>query len=257
MFSSISAGGRSASGSPSSTARAMRAASETLSAASDAPRPASGCPSQIRISTVGKARCGRTLHQSCVCSVIEPGLVEEADVALDSLPVAVRVGDAAAREQPREDLRPRGVEAGVDALDERRARRQRRAAPGSKLRSASWTATARSAPADPDVDVEAEGVVPPDDVAQELVVPAVVRRVDDPLLLPVGPRMRARRAEREPERLDELAQLRAPLDHRARHVRERLAATRLDLHLGRDQLADEVLARAASRRRPPAPPRSG
>ena len=30
-----------------------------------------GLPSQILISTIGKARCGRTLHQSCVCSLIE------------------------------------------------------------------------------------------------------------------------------------------------------------------------------------------
>ena len=38
--------------------------------------------------------------------------------------------------------------------------------------------------ADADVDVDPEAVVAPDDVAEELVVPPVVRRVDDPLLLP-------------------------------------------------------------------------
>jgi len=42
------------------------------SAASERDSPRSGCASQIRISTVGKARCGRTLHQICVCSLIEP-----------------------------------------------------------------------------------------------------------------------------------------------------------------------------------------
>src|SRR6187401_2511824 len=40
---------------------------------------------------------------------------------------------------------------------------------------------------DRNVDVQPEGVVAPHDVAQELVVPTVVRRVDDPLRLPVRP----------------------------------------------------------------------
>ena len=68
---------------------------------------------------------------------------------------------------------------------------------GRKLRSALQTAIARSAPLIADVDVEAEGVVAPDDVAQELVVAPVVRRVDDPLLLPRAPRVRAGGAERD------------------------------------------------------------
>src|SRR5207248_11067777 len=42
------------------------------SAASERDSPSSGCASQMRISTVGNARCGRTLHQICVCSVTEP-----------------------------------------------------------------------------------------------------------------------------------------------------------------------------------------
>ena len=72
VFSSISRCGRSGSGSPSSSARAIRAASEAASAASACASARSGWASQIRISTVGKARCGRTLHQSWVCSSIEP-----------------------------------------------------------------------------------------------------------------------------------------------------------------------------------------
>ena len=57
--------------------------------------------------------------------------------------------------------------------------------------------------ADADVDVQPERVVAPDDVAEELVVPPVVRRVDDPLVLPAAPRMRAGGAERDAHRLDE------------------------------------------------------
>ena len=70
---------------------------------------------------------------------------------------------------------------------------------GRYARRPSQTWTARSGAVDRDVDVEAERVVPPDDVAQQLVAQAVVRRVDDPLLLPRAPRMRAGRAERDAE----------------------------------------------------------
>ena len=108
-----------------------------------------------------------------------------------------------------------------------------------------------------DVDVEAEGVVPPDDVAEQLVVPAVVRRVDDPLLLPRAPRVRAGRAERDPEPVRELGQLGAPLAQRLRRLGEALAAAGLDLDLGRDQLADEMRLELGAARRPPAAPRSG
>ena len=111
---------------------------------------------------------------------------------------------------------------------------------GSSCRMPSWTRDRPVGARDPDVDVQAEGVVPPDDVLEQVVVHAVVRRVDDPLLLPVRPRVRAGRAERQPHRLDEGAQLGASLDERRRHVGEALAAPRLHLHLGRDQLTDEI-----------------
>src|SRR5207302_7075513 len=78
-------------------------------------------------------------------------------------------------------------------------------------------------PADPDVHVQAERVVAPDDVAQELVVAAVVRRVDHPLVLPWAPRMRAGAAERDPERIRQLAQLRTALAHLRGGPRERPA----------------------------------
>ena len=58
--------------STSSAARAIRAASVDAKAASAWASLTSGCASQIRISTVGKLRCGRTLHHSWVASSIEP-----------------------------------------------------------------------------------------------------------------------------------------------------------------------------------------
>src|SRR6185503_13622086 len=81
---------------------------------------------------------------------------------------------------------------------------------------------------------------PPDDVLEDLVVPPVVGGVDDPLVAPARPRMRARRAEEEAERLDERAELGAPLGERRRDVRERRLLARLHLDLRGDQLADEV-----------------
>ena len=121
---------------------------------------------------------------------------------------------------------------------------------GRKFRSAGDDRDRAIGPVDRDVDVQPERVVAPDDVAQELVVPPVVRRVDDPLLLPVRPRVRPGRAEQEPHRLDERLQLRAPLGDRRRDVRERLLLAGADLDLGGDELADEVLLeRRPARRR--------
>ena len=97
------------------------------------------------------------------------------------------------------------------------------------------------------MDVEAERVVPPDDVAEDLVVPAVVRRVDDPLLLPGAPRVRAGGAERDAEPVGELDELLAPLAHARGRLGERLAAAGPHLDLGGDQLADEVLLELGAR----------
>ncbi len=71
-FSSISRWGSSGRVSPSSSARAIRTVSEAAKAASACASARSGWASQIRISTVGKDRCGRTLHQSWVGSSTEP-----------------------------------------------------------------------------------------------------------------------------------------------------------------------------------------
>src|SRR3954453_4677278 len=89
--------------------------------------------------------------------------------------------------------------------------------------------------------VDAEAVVAPDDVLQDLVVPPVVRRVDDPLVLPAAPRMRAGRGERDAVRIDELAELRALLAHADRGIGEGRAPPRFDFDLRCDQLAAEML----------------
>ncbi len=166
-------------------------------------------------------------------------LVEEADIVLVLLPVCERVRHAAAGEEAREDLRPGRVQARVHVLDEGRARGEGEDL-GEEVAEPVRDRDRTVGAADADVHVQAEGVVAPDDVAQQLVVAAVVRRVDDPLLLPGRPGMRARGAEGEVHRFDERLQLSAALRHRGRDVGERLAATGLDLDLGRDQLTDEI-----------------
>ena len=132
------------------------------------------------------------------------------------------------------------MEPGVHVLDERRAAREREEL-GQEVAHSTRHRDRAIGPVDRDVDVQPEGVVAPDDVPEQLVVPPVVRRVDDPLLLPVRPRMRARGAEEKPHRLDERLELSAALGHHPGDVRERLAAPRPHLDLGRDQLADEML----------------
>src|SRR4029450_268775 len=103
---------------------------------------------------------------------------------------------------------------------------------------------------DRDVDVQAERVVAPDDIPEDLVVPAVVRGVDDALLLPRAPRVRAGRGETDPDRVRELEQLGAPLPQPRRSLVEGVATAGADLDLGGDQLADEVvLERGALGRR--------
>ena len=150
----------------------------------------------------------------------------------------------------REDLRAGRVQAAVDLLDERRARREREQL-GQEVAQRVADGDRAVAAADPDVHVEAEGVVAPDDVAEELVVAAVVRRVDDPLVLPAAPRVRAGRAEREPELAREGAELRPPLDHRRGRLGEVGALAGPHLGLGRDQLADQVRLDVGSLRQPP------
>ena len=141
---------------------------------------------------------------------------------------------------PRENLAARRVEPRVHVVDERRAGAEREQL-GQEVAQAVADGDRAIGPVDRDVDVEAEAVVAPDDVAQDLVVAAVVRRVDDPLLLPGAPRVRAGRCERDAGLVGELVQLLAPLADSRRHLVEGVAAAGADLDLGGDQLADEVL----------------
>ena len=94
---------------------------------------------------------------------------------------------------------------------------------------------------DADVHVQPEGVVAPDDVAEQLVVAAVVRRVDDPLVLPAAPRVRRRsRRARSATRARRECSCARRSAIAARCLGEALAAARPHLDLGRDQLTDDV-----------------
>ena len=94
---------------------------------------------------------------------------------------------------------------------------------GSTGRSRSQTRTARSMSADPDVHVQAEGVVAPGDVLQAVLDAVVVLGVDHRLLAVVGPRVGAGGAERGAVRLGEREQPPPALAL----ARERVAAGRL------------------------------
>ena len=171
-------------------------------------------------------------------------VVEETNILLEALPSVVRVGDSAPREHAGEDLRSNGVQARDDVLDERRAGGQREQLGQDVAEGIAHTDCAIGA-ANGDVHVDAEAVVPPDDVPEQLVVAAVVRRVDDPLVLPAAPRMCAGTGERDTVRIRERAELHATLRHPLRGLAERLAPARLHLDLGRDQLAHQMLVELA------------
>src|SRR5207253_2511106 len=80
----------------------------------------------------------------------------------------------------------------------------------------------------------------------DLVVPPVVRRVDDALVLPSAPWMRPGGCEGDAELICKLRELRTTLGHPLRRLAEARAPSRLDLDLGGDQLADEVLVELRS-----------
>src|SRR6266508_4549760 len=167
-------------------------------------------------------------------------LVEPAHVLLEPGPALVDVRDAAAREHPGEDLGARRMQPAVDVLDERRRARECE----QVWQPLPEAVAGRHRPigaVDGDVHVQAEGVVAPDDVTQQLVVAPVRRRVDDALLLPGAPRVSARGAELGAERIGQRHELPTTLPHAGRGLGERLAAAGSDLDLRRDQLTDQVL----------------
>ena len=139
------------------------------------------------------------------------------------------------------------METGDDVLDEGRARGQREQL-GQDVpeRVADRDGTVR--PADRDVRVDTEAVVPPDDVAEDLVVPPVVGRVDDPLVLPAAPRVRSRRGELHADLVREAHELRAAVRRLRRRLGEGVAPAGAHLDLGRDQLADEIVRERAGQR---------
>ena len=98
--------------------------------------------------------------------------------------------------------------------------------------------------------VDPEAVVAPDDVLEDLVVAPIVRRVDDALVLPAAPGVGSGTRERDVEAVGELGQLLPARGHPLRCLPERGAAPGLDLDLGRDQFADEVLVDLAAGRGP-------
>ena len=184
-------------------------------------------------------------------------VVEKAHVLLEAVPAVVRVRHPAAREHPREDLRPR-PSAGRCSTSSRNGELQDTASSsGRKLRSALHDCDGAVGSVDRHVDVEAEAVVAPDDVAQELVVAAVVRGVDDPLLLPRAPGMRAGRAEGDADRARQLGQLRAALAQPRRGLVERRRSGRFGPPPRRRSARRRGAPRAASPWRRPGAPRSG
>ena len=72
MFSSISPRAWTGSGRPASWSAAKAATHASARAATPSACDISVWPSQIRTSTVPKLWCGRTLHQICVLSTIDP-----------------------------------------------------------------------------------------------------------------------------------------------------------------------------------------
>src|SRR5580765_35970 len=169
-----------------------------------------------------------------------PGRIEEAHVLLVGRPALEGVGHAAAGKGLREDLRARRMQPSDAVFDERRARGEREQL-GEHIakRIAHGDRPVRAL--DADVRVDAEAVVPPDDVLEDLAVTAIVRRVDDALVLPAAPGMRARAAEPDSELVGELAELHAASRDQLGRFREVGALPRLHLDLRGDQLADEVL----------------
>src|SRR6266550_606774 len=95
--------------------------------------------------------------------------------------------------------------------------------------------------------MDTEAVVPPHDVLEDLAVTTIVGRVDDALVLPAAPGMRARAAEPDSELVGQLAELHAASRDQLGRFREAGAPPRLHLDLRSDELADEVLVELRAR----------
>ena len=170
------------------------------------------------------------------------GLEESFEVAPLGDPVAEDVGDAAARKHAHEGLRASRVQVRPDAFDAGRVGRQReqvgqegahRVAHGDRPIDA----------ADSHVDVLAPGVVAPGDVLELVFDGAVMRRVDDALVLPRREGVGARGAQRETLLAGMGKEGAAAGDDVAGRVAERVTLGRGDLDLAREQLAEDARAK--------------
>jgi hypothetical protein len=130
------------------------------------------------------------------------------------------------------------VQPGVLTVEERRVRRQRE----QWRQQAAQVVADRDravAPADPDVDVQAPGVVALRDPLQLLAQPVVVLGVDDPLIQVVRPRVGAHGSQRDPEPLGLGEQTQASFALQLDRLGEALSAPGADLDLRVDQLAGD------------------
>src|SRR5207247_8625343 len=151
------------------------------------------------------------------------------------LPVREGGGDAAAREHAREDLGAGRVQVRLAAVHPGRA-----AGEGEQFRQhAAKRAVDRDravGTTDGDVGVQAERVVAPGDITQRRLDDPVVGRVDDLLVLPARPGVRARRTEPVAHAFGDVDQGDPPPRHHVDRLRKALALAGLDLDLAADQL---------------------
>ncbi len=123
-----------------------------------------------------------------------PRIQQEPDEGVVLAPACERLRDAAAREHAREVLGARRVQEGLAPFRPGRARAQREQIGQDRAQAVHQLDRAVAA-LHADVDVDAERVVAPRHVAQGLLDELVVRRVDDRLIRPARPRVRAGRAQ--------------------------------------------------------------
>ena len=190
----------------------------------------------IRTSTVPKLRCGRTLHQICVCLDDRVGAEQEVDVGRVRLPAAVVVRDAAAREHAREDLGASGVQPAEACPRPTASSRTRRAAPAAPGAARRRRPPRGPRPRMPTCTWLLKVLLRHATYWSSPSTQPVVRRVDDALVLPGAPRMSAGRAERQALRSGQREQPPAALVLALERVREVRSLAGADLDLRGDQL---------------------
>ena len=161
---------------------------------------------------------------------------QELDEVRVGPPVAEWLVDTATWERPGEDLRAHRMQARVAMVEEWRVRgegEQRR----QELSHPIGYRHGPVGPPDPDMNMEAPGVVPLCHPAQVALEPAVMLGLDDVLVQIVGPGMGAHRSQGQSHLVGDPEQPLAPRALPSRGVGEGLAPPRTDLDLGVDQFA--------------------